>query len=143
MKKRISVILLILLMPILLGCHKAPPPETTEDIQIDKPLQYKHICVDISDGEGGFYTLMADTKLEYYKNELTNIFIEDPTVLAFKVPEHYTNGVGIVDGKNILEIQKKINERLNATDIDKSTKELLDYILQEIEKISILTSAST
>ncbi len=149
MKKRISIVLLIFLIPILFGCQKAEElpcemtPEINEKEQTKQPEQYKHICVDISDDDGGFYALMADTKLEYYEDEIVNIFIENPTLLAFKVPDQYTNGVGIIDGNNILKVQKRIREHLASENVDAKTKVLLNDLLNETDRIYLLSGAST
>ena len=93
--------------------------------------------------EGGYYALMADAKLEYYENALVGITVEDPTVLAFKVPDSYVDGVGIIDGGRVIEIKKRINERLDSTDVSNGTRELLTYVLQEMESVCLVTSAST
>ena len=98
--------------------------------------------MDVS-GEGGYYALTAKARLEYYENELVSIFVNDPTLLAFKIPDQYTNGVGVIDGNDVKAIVDNINTHLTTTEVDEKTEKLLSYIADKMNNIAIVTSAST
>lgn len=141
MKKYVGTFLVVLLIPLLLGCEK------TEDLKIQEKesnytQKYNYITVDISDG-GGHYALMADTELEYYNEALMSICIENPTLLAFQLPEKFSEGAGIVDIKYVKELTGKIKSHLDSNEVDSDTERLLSEILQGINDITVITSAST
>ena len=141
MKKIISIILFLILTVNISGC-KAEEKKQKEPEETEKTEQYEHVCVDVS-GEGGYYALTAKARLEYYENELVSIFVNDPTLLAFKIPDQYTNGVGVIDGNDVKAIVDNINTHLTTTEVDEKTEKLLSYIADKMNNIAIVTSAST
>ncbi|MBR2859516.1 MAG: hypothetical protein IKB90_05445, partial [Alistipes sp.] len=117
MKRFFGILLVLLLVMTLMGCQKATAPtlDTTEppttegssDLSTTLPdertEEYECVIVDVEDN-GGHYSLMTKVTIEYYDGEVVNIFIDEPAVLAFQVPEKYNNGVGIVDGNDVLDL---------------------------------------
>lgn len=141
MKQNFSIILFLILALSISGC-KAENKAPNEPADTERTEQYEHVCVDVS-GEGGYYALTAKTRLEYYENELVSIFVNDPTLLAFKIPDQYTNGVGVIDGNDVKAIVDNINTHLTTTEVDEKTEKLLSYIADKMNNIAIVTSAST
>ena len=156
MKRFFGILLALLFVMTLIGCQKTTSPtvdttetpteETSSDLLNDLPdertEEYEAICVDISDN-GGYYALMSNVAIDYYQNKIVAIYIEEPAVLAFKVPDKYTNGVGTIDGNKVLEMTDKINGYLNTNEVDKETHELLSWLLEQLDDIVLLTGAST
>lgn len=156
MKRFFGILLALLLVMTLMGCQKATAPtlDTTEppttggssDLSTTLPdertEEYEHAIVDI-ENNGGHYSLMTKVTIEYYDGEVVNIFIDEPAVLAFQVPEKYNNGVGIVDGNDVLDLTSQIHTYLATNDVDEETKGLLCNIVQWLDDIALLTSAST
>lgn len=156
MKRFFGILLVLLLVMTLMGCQKATAPtlDTTEppttggssDLSTTLPdertEEYECVIVDVEDN-GGHYSLMTKVTIEYYDGEVVNIFIDEPAVLAFQVPEKYNNGVGIVDGNDVLDLTSQIHTYLATNDVDEETKGLLCNIVQWLNDIALLTSAST
>lgn len=156
MKRFFGILLALLLVMTLMGCQKATAPtlDTTEPPTIEsssdlsttlpdeRTEEYEHAIVDI-ENNGGHYSLMTKVTIEYYDGEVVNIFIDEPAVLAFQVPEKYNNGVGIVDGNDVLDLTSQIHTYLATNDVDEETKGLLCNIVQWLDDIALLTSAST
>lgn len=156
MKRFLGILLALLLVMTLMGCQKATAPtidtteppttESSSDLATTLPdertEEYEHAIVDI-ENNGGHYSLMTKVTIEYYDGEVVNIFLDEPAVLAFQVPEKYTNGVGIVDGNDVLDLTSQIHTYLATNDIDEETKGLLCNIVQWLDDIALLTSAST
>ena len=156
MKRFFGILLVLLLVMTLMGCQKATAPtlDTTEppttggssDLSTTLPdertEEYECVIGDVEDN-GGHYSLMTKVTIEYYDGEVVNIFIDEPAVLAFQVPEKYNNGVGIVDGNDVLDLTSQIHTYLATNDVDEETKGLLCNIVQWLDDIALLTSAST
>lgn len=156
MKRFFGILLALLLVMTLMGCQKATAPtldtteppttESSSDLSTTLPdertEEYEHAIVDI-ENNGGHYSLMTKVTIEYYDGEVVNIFIDEPALLAFQVPEEYTNGVGIVDGNDVLDLTSQIHTYLATNDVDEETKDLLCNIVQWLDDIALLTSAST
>ena len=155
MKRFFGILLVLLLVMTLMGCQKATAPtlDTTEppttegssDLSTTLPdertEEYECVIVDVEDN-GGHYSLMTKVTIEYYDGEVVNIFIDEPAVLAFQVPEKYNNGVGIVDGNDVLDLTSQIHTYLATNDVDEETKGLLCNIVQWLDDIALLTIAS-
>lgn len=143
MKKRITAGLLILILPLLFGCDRH---RSTEDKPVaePEPKAYDHVVVDVAGDESGYYSFMAErATLDYYGDELINVFIEEPTLLAFKVADTYPEGIGVIDGKILRELTEEIDGFLAADNRDSEAKALLEHIGQELKSVALLTSAST
>ena len=156
MKRFIGILLALLFLMTLVGCQKATAPtiDTTEQsttstssdlvttLPDERTEEYDCVIVDI-ENNGGHYSLMSKITIEYYNGELVNIFLDEPALLAFQVPEEYTNGVGIVDGNDVLDLTSQIHTYLATNDVDEETKGLLCNIVQWLDDIALMTSAST
>lgn len=154
MKRFIGILLALLLVMTLMGCQKATaptidttePPTTELDLSTTLPdertEEYKSVCVDIANN-GGYYALMSKVVIDYYQGEVIAIYVEEPVTLAFKVPDKYTNGVGVVDGNDVADITSKIHTYLAGNDTDEETERLLCDIEQWLNNIVLLTGAST
>lgn len=156
MKRFFGILLVLLLVMTLMGCQKATAPtlDTTEPpttegssdlsntLPDERTEEYECVIVDVEDN-GGHYSLMTKVTIEYYDGEVVNIFIDEPAVLAFQVPEKYNDGVGIVDGNDVLDLTSQIHTYLATNDVDEETKGLLCNIVQWLDDIALLTSAST
>lgn len=156
MKRFFGILLALLLVMTLIGCQKATaptldttePPTTESSSELSPTLpderteEYECVIVNVEDN-GGHYCLMTKVTIEYCDGEVVNIFLDEPAVLAFQVPEEYTNGVGIVDGNEVLDLTSQIHTYLATNDADEETKGLLCNIVQWLDDIALLTSAST
>lgn len=156
MKRFFGILLVLLLVMTLMGCQKATAPtldtteppttESSSDLSTTLPdertEEYECVIVDVEDN-GGHYCLMTKVTIEYYDGEVVNIFIDEPAVLAFQVPEKYNNGVGIVDGNDVLDLTSQIHTYLATNDVNEETKGMLCNIVQWLDDIALLTSAST
>ena len=150
MKRFIGIFLAMLFVMTLMGCQKvnAPtiditePPSTGTYLPEERTEEYESVCVDIANN-GGYYALMSKVVIEYYQGEIVAISIDEPATLAFEVPDEYTNGVGIVDGNDVLDLTSQIHTYLANNDVNEETKGLLCNIVQWLDDIALLTSAST
>ncbi len=156
MKRFIGILLALLLVMTLIGCQKAAAPtiDTTEPpatetssslsttLPDERTEEYEDVCVDIANN-GGYYALMSKVVIDYYQGEVVAIYVEEPITLAFEVPDKYTNGVGVVDGNDVLDITSKIHTYLADNNADEETKGLLYDIEQWLDSIVLLTGAST
>ena len=142
MKACVKTVISLLLALIMCGCQKSNvnAPKTTEE---DTQQSFENICVDVYNSDGAYFSTMANAKLDYSEQELACIYIENPTVLAFRVADSYPNGVGVIDVTDLQDIKQKIADYLNTNKTDRQTKELLSYISDQINSVTILTSAST
>ena len=131
MKKQIAAGLLIFLLPLLFGCDKHRDTAQTPE-QETAPTTYGGVVIDVSGDESG-----------YWSDELINVFIEEPTLLAFKVPDRYPEGIGVIDGKKLRELTEKTDEFLETHNADSKTRELLTFISRELNSVALFTSAST
>lgn len=143
MKKQIAAGLLIFLLPLLFGCDKHRDTAQTPE-QETAPTTYGGVVIDVSGDESGYWSFMAEsTTLDFYGDELINVFIEEPTLLAFKVPDRYPEGIGVIDGKKLRELTEKTDEFLETHNADSKTRELLTFISRELNSVALFTSAST
>lgn len=147
MKRFIGILLTLLFVMALMGCQKATAPtvDTTEPSTTEpdeRTEKHDHIIVDI-ENNGGYYCLMSKAIIQYYDEKIASIALDEPVVLAFQVPKEYTNGVGIVDGTDVLDLVSQIRAYLEINDVDEETKGLLYNLAQWLDGIALLTSAST
>lgn len=115
---------------------------TTDEERTEK---YNDICVDIGINEDGYYALMGDIEINYSKDAVDYIYVEDPAVLTFSVSSEYKGGVWVLD---LDEGQKAIDELTEIVEILKASgnSELTSRIEAVIETISNsgpFTQAST
>lgn len=122
MKRIISFIMVVIMMIMCMfcvtGCVK------NEDIELEKADEsYESMIVDIESKDGGFYSTYADLTLHYYDGDLSYVTVSTPTLLSFKVPEKYEDGVVIFSGYEL----NKLIEYVNNGDT-KSALEILNEL---------------
>lgn len=115
---------------------------TTDEERTEK---YNDICADIGINEDGYYALMGDIEINYSKDAVDYIYVEDLAVLTFSVSSEYKGGVWVLD---LDEGQKAIDELTEVVEILKASgnSELTSRIEAVIETISNsgpFTQAST
>jgi len=139
MKKLISILMCIVLCFAFAGCSgKTDDTNTTVEETEYSPYseeKYERIMVDFATNDNGFYSLYADVTLGYYENELAEVFIENPALLAFKVSDIYSGGVCLIDGVDITLLINKLNlaqEAINNNDLE-SAKEYIANVLEFIK----------
>jgi len=91
----------------------------------------KRIPVGIKVNEEGYYSLLADVEFAYYDGEISEIYLDNPTLLAFKVSEYWQGGAMVYDYDTIRAI------------IDVLRAEGLDDLADELENGLLLTEAAT
>ena len=97
----------------------------------EKPLQGERIPVGIKVGEEGYYELAADTSYVYYNGTISEIYLDNVTLLAFKVSEKWEGGAMVYDYSEIETIIQELREKG------------LDDIADRLEEGLLLTQAST
>lgn len=152
MKKFSLFLLLLILIGSLSGCSESYPQvevESTSLVEETTPEyvteSYPHMIIGISVGEDGYYSLMSDAVIGYYKGEMTSIEIDDPALLAFRVSSDRGGGVYIVDKpdgdamiEDLTDLAEKLKE-LGREDLVAEVSRILDILNQS----GPITSAST
>ena len=103
MKKLLLALLAIMLTLSFASCGTAADKtetqttaETeaaTEELAATIPHDhYENMCIDVNIHEDGYYSFYGDVDLYYYNGELSDVFIQNPTLLAFDVSSFYDNG---------------------------------------------------
>jgi hypothetical protein len=96
--------------------------------------QTASVCVDISVGETGYYGLVSNVELQYYKNELTNIKLYNPTLLSFKASERWNGGYYVYSFDDVQQIIKALRES-DSPDVES--------IIDALQSGLLITQAST
>ena len=99
----------------------------------------------IDDGEGGCYNLWSSGEVAYNEEyDHYEIFIDDPTLLAFKISEsRYPGGIGIMNGEEVNVMISSIETFLTENEVDENTKTFIESLLQQIKDIPVIEGAST
>lgn len=139
LKRTVALLLTFALLAVVLtGCNN-----DEEKIEEQQSETVDNAVIDICDEDGSYYSLMSKVTLDYYQGEVCGIYIENPAVLAFKVPDRYADGVGIADGTNVIDMVNRIDAFLQTNELDEKTADLLNGILSDLNDIVLLTYAST
>lgn len=136
MKKLLAILLSLSMVLAFTGCQAKEPEVTSEQVTED------FVCIGIRTHEDGYYSLMSSVELSYYEGKLSEIYIDEPTLLAFAVSSFYNGGVYILD---LTEGEELINE-LFAITAEIDNPELvgrLNAIIEKLQQISPITGAST
>lgn len=136
MKKLLAILLSLSMVLAFTGCQAKEPEVTSEQVTED------FVCIGIRTHEDGYYSLMSSVELSYYKGKLSEIYIDEPTLLAFAVSSFYNGGVYILD---LTEGEELINE-LFAITAEIDNPELVDRlnaIIEKLQQIGPITGAST
>jgi uncharacterized protein YceK len=134
MKKLLAITIALLL--ILAGCGKTAPdpaaPEETEPVYRSETIDW--LTVGIQIGEEGYYSTYAGAEISYLGDEIVDIVIYDPVLLAYHVSEQWNQGARIYDEAEISEILDLL-KAMNNPD--------LQEIIERLEKGLLLTEAAT
>lgn len=106
---------------------------------------YENICVDVGTGGDGYYALMSNVEIHYTEDNISYFYIDDPTLLAFRVSSEYNGGVWILDldeGETILNDLREVNETLKASG-NAGLSEKLQNSMDTLANSGPLTQAST
>ena len=110
----IATIMMIMCMFCVTGCANN---ENIEPEKTDK--SYESMIVDIGSKDGGFYSTYADLTLHYYDDgDLSYVTVSSPTLLSFKVPDKYEDGVVVFSGAEL----NKLIEYVNNGDTESALK---------------------
>jgi len=136
MKKLLAILLSLSMVLAFTGCQAKEPEVTSERVAED------HVCIGIRAHEDGYYSLMSSVELTYYEGELSEIYIDEPTLLAFAVSSFYSGGVYILD---LTEGEELINElsAIAAEIEDPELAERINAIIEYLQQIGPITGAST
>ena len=136
MKKLLAILLSLSIVLAFAGCQTKESEVTSEQVAED------FVCIGIRTHEDGYYSLMSSVELSYYEGELSEIYIDEPTLLAFAVSSFYNGGVYILD---LTEGEELINE-LSAIAEETENPELaerINAIIEHLRQIGPITGAST
>ena len=136
MKKLLAILLSLSMVLAFTGCQTKEPEVTSEQVAED------FVCIGIRTHEDGYYSLMSSVELSYYEGKLSEIYIDEPTLLAFAVSSFYNGGVYILD---LTEGEELINE-LSAIAEETENPELaerINAIIEHLRQIGPITGAST
>lgn len=135
MKKIIAILICLCLCVSFAGCANKSTPsentdivdahETSESVTKKEDEHYKQVCVDITTKGNGCYSTFSDVKIAYYKDKVSYILIENPTLLAFQVSDRYDGGVCLIDG---VELEQMIQSLIDAKDTLNETDAASAYI---------------
>ena len=88
MKKMIIIVAALILALTACGKQTPDPAETSEPVEpVYRSEQTGRITVGIQIGEEGYYSTFADAEISYLDDEIVDIVIYDPTLLAFRASE--------------------------------------------------------
>ena len=136
MKKLLAILLSLSMVLAFTGCQTKEPEVASERVAED------FVCVSSRAHEDGYYSLMSSVELTYYEGELSEIYIDEPTLLAFAVSSFYNGGVYILD---LAEGEELINElsAIAAEIEDPELAERINAIIEYLQQIGPITGAST
>lgn len=137
MKKLLALLLSLSMVFPLSGCGDQKPDEET--------INYKVVCTDIKVNEDGYYALTGPVELTYYQGELTNIYIDDPTLLYFAVSSRFDGGVYILDlteGEALIGELTAISEELTESG-NTALAERINQMIEQLQNCGPITGAST
>ncbi len=143
MKKLLAILLSLSMVLAFTGCQSNEPEiVSTVTENSTEQITQDYAIIGIRTHEDGYYSLMSSVELNYYDGKLTEIYIDEPTLLAFAVSSFYNGGVYILD---LIEGEELINE-LSAIAGEIENPELAERIIAIIEylqQIGPITGAST
>lgn len=86
------------------------------------------MIVNIESKDGGFYSTNTDLTLHYYDGDLSHATVSSPTLLSFKVPDKYEDGVVVFSGAEL----NKLIEHVNNGDTESALKILNElYVIED------------
>lgn len=101
----ILAIVLLIIALVITACGKVEKPSKQDDRQVVET----DVIVDITVGESGIYdTLCHYVKLTNKDGKVTEIEVNDPKLLAFRVSERWFGGVRLYHENEIEEIIQEL-----------------------------------
>ena len=106
---------------------------------------YDNVCVDIDANDDGFYSLISTIEVHYSHDEISSLYLNDPTLLSFSLPSDYGGGVWILEqeeGEKILQNLTIVKEKLK----NQGNEELIiniEKIIMEFTNNGPITGSST
>ena len=142
MKKLILFVMIVLCAVTLGGCKQnlVNPEDTATEYTSEV---YENVVIDVLDDDGGCYMLMSNVEIARSEGMIVGLTINDPTVLAFQVPDRYPEGVGTIDGRDVEYIIEKLMTVLSEENLSDDTVDALEEVLGKMKDIAVLTGAST
>lgn len=101
--KKIFAIIFGVLMCLTLAACSSQVSNSNEQIE-----KANDVVVDIKTPDGSYYSTFSDVEIDYYNDEISNIFINNNTILAFSVSDNYDGGVYIIQGKDFDKIKSNM-----------------------------------
>lgn len=132
MKKLLAILLSISMVLAFTGCQTKESEQISEDF----------VCIGIRTHEDGYYSLMSSVELSYYEGELSEIYIDEPTLLAFAVSSRYNGGVYILDlteGEAFIDELSAIAEEIDNPELVNR----INALIEKLQQIGPITGAST
>lgn len=147
MKKLLVALLTIMLVLSFTSCGKAvedtetTSPQTTaeETAELAATIphdHYENMCIDVNIHEDGYYSFYGDVDLYYYNGELSDVFIQNPTLLAFDVSSFYDNGfyfMKLTEGDKVIDELTEVAAALEAA----GRSDLAEKVNDAIESIGL------
>lgn len=145
MKKLLVALLTIMLVLSFTSCGKAvEDTETTAETEADTEElaatiphdHYENMCIDVNIHEDGYYSFYGDVDLYYYNGELSDVFIQNPTLLAFDVSSFYDNGfyfMKLSEGDKVIDKLTEVAAALEAA----GRSDLAEKVNGAIESIGL------
>ena len=142
MKKLILFVVTVLCVAMLGGCKQnlVNPEDTVTEYNSEV---CENVVIDVLDDDGGCYVLMSNVEIVRSEGMIVGFTINDPTVLAFQVPDRYPEGVGTIDGRDVEYIIEKLMTVLSEENLSDDTVAALEEVLGKMKDIAVLTGAST
>ena len=139
MKKLIIIVAALILTLTACGKQAPDPAETSEPVEpVYRSEQTGRITVGIQIGEEGYYSTFADAEISYLDDEIVDIVIYDPTLLAFRASEDWPGGYYVHSYEEITKIIEQLEELRGA-----APEEKLNEIIDALQHGLLMTEAST
>ena len=100
----------------------------------EETTKIENAVVDIKTPEGSYYSTYSDVEINYYKGEVSNVFVKNNAILAFSVSDNYNGGVYIIEGADFDQIQNDINSAKQA--IKNGDADLVQKYLDKVSKLT-------
>lgn len=139
MKKMIIIVAALILALTACGKQTPDPAETSEPVEpVYRSEQTGRITVGIQIGEEGYYSTFADAEISYLDDEIVDIVIYDPTLLAFRASEDWPGGYYVHSYEEITKIIEQLEDLRGV-----APEEKLNEIIEALQHGILMTEAST
>lgn len=139
MKKLIVIMAVLILALTACGKQTPDPAEASEPVEpVYRSEQTSRITVGIQIGEEGYYSAFADAEVSYLDDEIVDIVIYDPTLLAFRASENWPGGYYIHSVEEVEQILEQLEDLRGIV-----PEETLNEIIEALQHGILMTEAST